>query len=282
MKKKALGKGLKAFLPENYGILREERYAELDIEMLKPNPLQPRKKIDPDSLDELARSIRTSGILQPIVVVPQEDGYMIIVGERRWRAAQKAGLNKIPALIRDVPKDQQIEASLVENLQREDLNPIEIALTYQKLTAETGLTQQEVAEKVGKDRTSVTNIIRLLKLPDEIQTILAERKLSMGHARALLGLDNPDTQVSLAREIVQKNLSVRDAEKLVSRLKRPPSKEKRSEPDPNLAALQEELVERLGTKVSIIGTNNKGVMKLYYYSSDDLNRIYDRIKGENR
>jgi len=282
MKKKALGKGLKAFLPENYGILREERYAELDIEMLKPNPLQPRKKIDPNSLDELARSIRTSGILQPIVVVPQEDGYMIIVGERRWRAAQKAGLNKIPALIRDVPKDQQIEASLVENLQREDLNPIEIALTYQKLTAETGLTQQEVAEKVGKDRTSVTNIIRLLKLPDEIQTILAERKLSMGHARALLGLDNPDTQVSLAREIVQKNLSVRDAEKLVSRLKRPPSKEKRSEPDPNLAALQEELVERLGTKVSIIGTNNKGVMKLYYYSSDDLNRIYDRIKGENR
>lgn len=282
MKKKALGKGLKAFLPENYGILREERYAELDIEMLKPNPLQPRKKIDPDSLDELARSIRTSGILQPIVVVPQEDGYMIIVGERRWRAAQKAGLNKIPALIRDVPKDQQIEASLVENLQREDLNPIEIALTYKKLTAETGLTQQEVAEKVGKDRTSVTNIIRLLKLPDEIQTILAERKLSMGHARALLGLDNPDTQVSLAREIVQKNLSVRDAEKLVSRLKRPPSKEKRSEPDPNLAALQEELVERLGTKVSIIGTNNKGVMKLYYYSSDDLNRIYDRIKGENR
>jgi ParB family chromosome partitioning protein len=282
MKKKALGKGLKAFLPENYGILREERYAELDIEMLKPNPLQPRKKIDPNSLDELARSIRTSGILQPIVVVPQEDGYMIIVGERRWRAAQKAGLNKIPALIRDVPKDQQIEASLVENLQREDLNPIEIALTYKKLTAETGLTQQEVAEKVGKDRTSVTNIIRLLKLPDEIQTILAERKLSMGHARALLGLDNPDTQVSLAREIVQKNLSVRDAEKLVSRLKRPPSKEKRSEPDPNLAALQEELVERLGTKVSIIGTNNKGVMKLYYYSSDDLNRIYDRIKGENR
>lgn len=279
MKKKALGKGLKAFLPEDYAILKEERYAELDIDQLKSNPLQPRMKFDQDSLDELARSIKESGVLQPILVVPAGNYYKIIVGERRWRAAQKIGLKTIPVIIRTIPKERQIEASLVENLQREDLNPLEIALAYQKLIKELNYTQQEVAEKVSKDRASVANYVRLLKLPDEIQDMLGEGKISMGHARALINLENAEKQVYISRQIVQKNLSVRNVENKINRLKlKPPNKQGRA-PDPDLLALQEEFIKLFGTKVSISGNQNKGIVKLYYYSMDDLNSLYEKIKG---
>lgn len=280
MKRKALGKGLKAFLPEEYGILKEERYLELDIEQLKSNPDQPRTTFDPVTLDELAKSIRETGILQPIVVVPEEDHYKIIVGERRWRAAQKAGLKTIPVLIRIMSEEQQHEASLIENLQREDLNPMEIASAYQKMADALALTQQEIAEKVGKDRASVANYIRLLKLPPEVQGMLAESKLSMGHARALLAVDDPELQVSCAQNTIKRGLSVRSVESMISRLKQPPTEKPERNVDPDLLALQEELLRLLGTKVSISGTADKGTIKIHYFSLEDLNRIYEKIMGE--
>jgi ParB family chromosome partitioning protein len=215
MKKKALGKGLKAFLPEDYGILKEEKFVELDIEKLKPNFDQPRKNFDPQSMEELTNSIKEAGVLQPIVAVPEEDHYKIIVGERRWRAAQKAGLKKIPVLIRFMKSEQQIEASLIENLQREDLNPMEIAEAYNRLSEELGYTQEQIAEKVGKDRASVANYIRLLNLTPTIQKMLSNSDLTMGHARALLSVDDPEFQVKLAKKIIDKKLTVRKIEKLV-------------------------------------------------------------------
>ena len=281
MKKKALGKGLKAFIPEEYGILKEERYADLDIDQIKPNPFQPRLTFNPQAIEELAQSIQESGILQPIVVVPEEGHYRIIVGERRWRAAQKIGLKKIPALIRSLPQDKQLEACLVENLQREDLNPLEIALAYQKLMEDLNYTQQQIAEKVGKDRTSVTNYLRLLKLPSEVQAYLSQGKISMGHARALLSLEDSHLQLALARETADKKLSVREVENLIKkRLEKQPTS-RPSLPDPDLAAIQEEMLNILATKVIISGHQHKGVIKIYYFSVDDLNRIYEKIKGEN-
>lgn len=279
MKRKALGKGLKAFIPEEYGILKEERYAYLDIEQLKPNPLQPRLKFDQESIDELAHSIKESGVLQPVIVVSEGNYYRIVIGERRWRAAQKIGLKKIPSLIRSMPKVQQLETSLVENLQREDLNPLEIALAYQKLIQELNYTQQQIAEKVGKDRTSVTNYLRLLNLPKEIQGNLAERKISMGHARALIALESPKLQISLSRQIIQKQLSVRDVEKMVHKLNHTIPSQKSHISDPDLMALQEEFIKLLGTKVALSGSQKKGFIKIYYFSTDDLNRIYEKIKG---
>jgi ParB family chromosome partitioning protein len=215
MKKQALGKGIHAFIPEEYGILKDERLADVPIGQVKPNPAQPRKKFDEAAIAELARSIKSSGVLQPIVVVPEADHYKIIIGERRWRAALNAGLQKVPVLIRNIPKSQQAELSLVENLQREDLNPMEVAQAYDRLIAELGLTQQEIADKVGRDRSSVANTLRLLKLPSDVQEKLAANRISMGHARALLALEDPERQSSLAKQIVAKNLSVREVESLV-------------------------------------------------------------------
>jgi ParB family chromosome partitioning protein len=282
MKKKALGKGLKAFLPDDYGILKEERYTELEIDRLVPNPYQPRMTFKEEAIDELARSIKETGILQPLVVVPGEnDLFYIVVGERRWRAAQKIGLQHLPVIIRKLSKAQQLEASLVENLQREDLNPLEVALAYQKMIEELGYTQQEVAEKVGKERASVANYLRLLKLPPEIKAFLMEGRLSMGHARALLALEEADLQISLARKIIKHNLSVREVEKIIQKINAPPpsKKETHPTPDPDLLAAQEQLIHSLGTKVTISGTLEKGVIKIYYYSADDLNRLFDKIKG---
>ena len=279
MIKKALGKGLDAFIPEEFGIIKEERYAELDVELLKPNPLQPRMKFDNQAIDELAQSIRETGIVQPVLVVPDDGHYRIIVGERRWRAAQKAGLKKIPVMIRNMAPDKQLEISLIENIHREDLNPIEIALAYQRMSSEWNYTQQDIAEKMGKDRTSVTNYLRLLKLPQEIRDSLVEENLSMGHARALLALEEPEVQLAAFRQIIDKGLSVRNTEKLVNRMKERPPRAQRSLEDPDLHALQEELLKMLGTKVVISGNRKKGTLKIFYFSLDDLNRIFARIKG---
>jgi ParB family chromosome partitioning protein len=281
MKKKALGKGLKAFIPEEYGILKEERFAYLEIEKLKPNPDQPRQNFDSHSINELSQSIKESGVLQPVVVVPEEGYYKIILGERRWRAAQKLGIEKIPALIRKLPMQKQLEASLIENLQREDLNPIEIANAYKKLTQELSYTQQELAERVGVDRTSVTNFLRLLKLPKEIQDKLADNKLTMGHARALISLENSEFQISLSRQIIKKNLSVREVERRIHKMKKKAPPKKKDSFDPDLMALKESLIKSLGTKVAISGNRKKGIIKLFYFSMDDLNRLYERIKGAN-
>jgi len=279
MTKKALGKGLKAFIPAEYGIFKEERYAEIEIDQLKPNPLQPRMKFNQESIDELAQSMKETGVLQPIIVVPDEDYYKIIVGERRWRAAQKAGLNKIPVLIRHIPKEQQLEISLIENIHREELNPLEIALAYQKLIQELNYTQEEVAEKVGKDRTSVTNYLRLLKLPKEVQDQIVDGKISMGHARAIAALEEPKLQLYLNQQIIKKNLSVRDTEKLVKKFKGELPLKKKAVSDPDLMALQEELLKILGTKVSITGNRNRGIVRVYFFSLEELNRIYEKIKG---
>ena len=279
MKKKALGKGLKAFIPEEYGILKEERYLEIDISQLKPNPFQPRQNFNSASIDDLAKSIKESGILQPIVVAPENDHYRIIIGERRWRAAQKLGLVKIPALVRPMSQDQQLEVSLVENLQREDLNPIEIAQAYHKMTQELNLTQQDIADKVGKDRTSISNYLRLLKLPEKIQNHIETGKISMGHARALIALDNPALQLSICAQILQKNLSVRQVEHEIQRIREKSDEKKPLKMDPNLKVLQEEILKILGTKVLISGNSDKGVVKIYYFSTDDLNRIFEKIKG---
>lgn len=278
MMKKALGKGLQAFIPQEFGILKEERYAELDIEQIRPNPLQPRVRFDEASIAELAQSMRESGVVQPVLVVPEAEQYKIIVGERRWRAAQKAGLKKIPVLIRNIPPEKQLEVSLIENIHREELNPLEIARAYQRLIDDIGYTQQELSDKVGKDRTSVTNYLRLLKLPREIQDALADERLSMGHAKAILALDEPDLQLRAFREIVDKGLSVRGAESLAGRLKERAPRAQRSLADPDLQALQEELLKALGTKVVIAGNRTKGVLKVFYFSLDDLNRIYDRMR----
>lgn len=281
MKKKALGKGLKAFLPEDYGILKEERFIEIDIEKLKPSPIQPRLKFDEDSIDGLAKSIKERGILQPIVAVPEDGYFKIIIGERRWRAAQKIGLKKIPTLICSMTNEQQLEASLIENLQREDLNPLEIALAYKKMTEELKYTQQEISEKVGKDRASVANYIRLLKLPQEVKDMIADNKLSMSHARTLITIDNQEMQVYIARQIVKKDLSVRDTEKMSKRLKQKVTGKEKMLLDPNLLLIQEELLKELGMKVSISGNQDKGIVKIFYFSVDDLNKIYEKIKGDN-
>jgi ParB family chromosome partitioning protein len=279
MIKKALGKGLSAFIPEEFGIIKEERYAELDVEQLKPNPLQPRMKFDDQAIDELAKSIKESGIVQPVLVVPDNGHYKIIVGERRWRAAQKAGLKKIPVMIRNLPLEKQLEISIIENIHRKDLNPMEIALAYQRMSSELNYSQQDIADKVGKDRTSVTNYLRLLKLPQEIRAGLIEEDISMGHARALLALEEPEIQLAAFRQIIDKGLSVRNTEKLVNRMKERPPRAQRSLEDPDLHALQEELLKMLGTKVLISGNRNKGALKIFYFSLDDLNRIFARIKG---
>jgi ParB family chromosome partitioning protein len=279
MTKKALGKGLGAFIPEEFGILKEDRYAEVEIEKVKPNSQQPRTKFDDQSIEELAKSIRESGIIQPVLVVPEEGHYKIIVGERRWRAAQKAGLRSIPVIIRNISPDRQFEISLIENIHREDLNPLEIAHAFERLSEELDLTQQEIADKVGKDRASVANYIRLLKLPEEIQEFIRENKLSMGQARAILALEPSDLQLQVARQVVDKGLSVRETESLVQKYKEKPPRAQKSLEDPDLKMLEEELIKFLGTKVSITGNRHKGAIKIFYFSLDDLNRIYGKIKG---
>jgi ParB family chromosome partitioning protein len=280
--KKALGKGIKAFIPEEYGILKEETYSEIEIEKIRPNPLQPRTKFDETAIEELAQSIRETGILQPIVVVAEDGHYKILIGERRWRAARKVGLRKIPALIRSIPKDHQLEASLIENLQREELNPLEIAQGYRRLIDEHGYTQEEAAGKVGKDRASVANYLRLLKLPLEVQDLLRDAKLSMGHAKVLLAVEGGRGLAVLARKIVAQGLSVRDLEAQLAKGKKDAPAPRKKKSDPDLEAVEEDLLQALGTKVAIEGTAKKGVIKVFYYSLDELNRVYGLIKGAGK
>jgi len=279
MTKKALGKGLGAFIPEEFGILKEDRYEEIEIEKIRPNPNQPRTMFDEGAIDELAQSIKETGIIQPILVVPEDDHYKIIVGERRWRAAQKAGLRFVPAIVRNITPEKQLEISLIENIHREDLNPLEVAQAFNDLAETLGLTQQEIADKVGKDRASVANYIRLLKLPEEVKKFIREDKISMGHARALLALENEQEQIEVANLVVKKGLSVRETEKIVQKYKTRAPRIQKSLQDPDLKALEEELVKHFGTKVVISGNRQNGSIRIFYFSLDDLNRVYDKIKG---
>jgi len=279
MTKKALGKGLSAFIPEEFGILKEDRYEEIEIEKISPNPNQPRTVFNEESIEELARSIKETGIIQPILVVPEKEHYKIIVGERRWRAAQKAGLRFVPAIVRNITPEKQLEVSIIENIHREDLNPLEVAQAFNDLAETLGLTQQEIADKVGKDRASVANYIRLLKLPEEIKQFIREEKISMGQARALLALEDDQARIELARLIVKKGLSVRETEKIVQKHKAKGPRIQKSLEDPDLKALEEDLVKHFGTKVVISGNRQKGSIRIFYFSLDDLNRVFEKIKG---
>ena len=283
MTRKPLGRGLGALLSAEGTAPAREDTNEVAIDRIDRSPLQPRSNFDEGKLDELARSITANGVVQPVLLRRKGDRYELIAGERRWRAAQRAGLTKIPAVVREVPDENVLEIALIENIQREDLNPIEEARAYQKLIETLGLTQESVAQKVGRDRSYITNYLRLLKLPDDIQNLVQAGRLSTGHARTLLGLDHLDQQRRLARRIIEQDLSVRATEKIVHRGAEP-SKSKpkgmhgQSE-DANVRAAESRLRRLFGTRVRIVHTagSNAGKIELEFYTEADLVRLYDLL-----
>ena len=286
MNRKALGKGINALIPDfEMGVPASHengpaKNTELLIDEISPNRFQPRKYFDDDKLEELVTSIRDNGVLQPIVVQKVEAGYELVVGERRWRASKKAGLKKIPAVIREVTEAQALELAIIENIHRQDLNPIEEADAYARLADEFALTQEMIAKRVGKSRTAVANTLRLLKLSRNIKEDLISGKISMGHARALLGLDNAGQMEALRKEIFKQDLTVRQTESRVSRLKQSVSKKPVSlvsKKNIFIKDLEKEFERRLGTKVDIKPAKKGGKLVVTYYSDDDLDRIKDLI-----
>lgn len=279
MQRIALGKGLDALLPE--GKAEGENIREVKISEIKSSHYQPRRYFDLDKQKELADSIREKGIIQPILIRPSKDGYELIAGERRLQAARSIGLDRIPAIVKDVIDNEVLEIALIENIQREDLNPIEEAEAYQRLIKEFNLTQESVANKVGMDRSSVTNTLRLLKLPLEIQKQVSTGVISMGHARAILSLESEIQQLEVCEKIVKKGLSVREVEGLVKRMKKSDVSHETSrvsEPDIILADCEEDLMRILGTKVRIKqDTRGKGKIEIEFYSNSDLDRIMEKI-----
>jgi ParB family transcriptional regulator, chromosome partitioning protein len=279
--RKALGRGLSALLGNSE--VEPDQLREIDIERVLPNARQPRKNFDEASLDELADSIRVHGVVQPIVVRPLEDGFFqLIAGERRWRASQRVGLFRIPAVVRDSGEDAALEIALIENLQREDLNPIEEAQAYERLITDFGMTQEEVARRVGKNRATVANMLRLLRLPPEVQQWLNENRLTTGHAKALLSLSDLNAIIDSARKIISGNYSVRQAEMLVSRYSKPEGETHASAapaelPDPNVVAAIHALEQVVGTKVSIHENGGKGKIELHFYSPEEMHRLYDGL-----
>ncbi len=287
MTRKALGKGLSALLPEPEPAPvapppppapgSAEPTREVAIDRLEPNPVQPRAVMGEARLQELADSIRESGIVQPIVVRPHGERFQIIAGERRWRAAQRAGLAKVPVAVREVPDDRLLELAIVENVQREELTPIEEAAAYQKLQDDLGLTQEQVAQKVGRDRATVANTMRLLRLPRELRDLVGDGRLSAGHGRALLALDKGEDQVALGREAARKGLSVREVEARVAHL-RAPRPTIRKPVDANTRAAEEKLRAALGTRVQIARQRGgKGLLKIQFGSEAELSRLYDAL-----
>ena len=279
LQRKALGRGLSELLgtpdPEP-GQLRE-----IDTDRIIPNAAQPRKLFDDKALEELAASVREHGIVQPVVLRPVADGFFeLVAGERRWRAAQKAGLTRMPALVREIEAHHSLELALVENIQREGLNPIDEAKAYQRLISEFGLTQDDVARRVGKSRASVANMLRLLKLPGEVQQWLLEARLTAGHAKALLSLPDPDSMISAAREMIRGKLSVREAEALARG-----ASEGRTRPtpadgvDPNVRSAIMELERVLGTRVTLREKKGKGRLEIHFHSPDELERLYSGLLG---
>ena len=285
-KNRGLGKGLGALIPAALDEETPESKVEVEIDLISPNPYQPRKEFSSEKLTELAESIRTHGIIQPLVVRELAHGFQLIAGERRLRAAKMVGLEKIPIVIKEMSDQTMMEIALVENLQREDLNPIEEAEAYQRLINEFNLTQDEIAQKVGKSRPAIANTLRLLNLPLQIQSDLATGTLTMGHARALLGLKTPNDLNTIWFRIQSEGLSVRETENLI-REKNEPSNVSREtkkkdsiktiEKDPNIIDLEEEMQLTLGTKVIIKPNGNVGKIEIEYYSPDDFERICEKI-----
>lgn len=276
-----LGKGMAALLQVTEKVDESKNYFICPIEKIQPNRNQPRKHFAPEKLEELAASIREQGIIQPIVVTRKADGYEIIAGERRWRAAQKAGLHEIPIVIRDATPDTVMELALIENIQRQDLNAIEEAHAYRSLVEHFSISQEDVARRVGKNRTTVTNSLRLLKLPEDIQQDIIEERLSMGHARALLALDNGELLAKARHEIVQRQLSVRATEDLVRKLKMNPHPlpvKRMQQPDLLLSTLEEQLQKRFQSRVAIRKVGPKGGrLEIHFSDADELTRIIDLL-----
>jgi len=293
--RKALGKGLSALLPGRSSGQTSTAAAtaqagsamaapsKLPIEAIHPNPMQPRVVFQPERLEELAASIRANGIIQPLIVRRHDEQFQLVAGERRWRAAKLAGLREVPVVIQEIADPLLLEIALIENIQREDLNAIETARAYERLGRDLGLSQEEIGRRTGKDRTSITNALRLLRLPPEVQLLLAEHRLSMGHARAILGLPTAEQQIEVAEKTAAQGLSVRQVEALVQastsdRTKTGSKKEEAS--DPNVRAAIEEMERVLGTRVRIVELNEqRGRIEIEYYSQTDLDRLFQQIAG---
>lgn len=283
LKKSGLGKGMAALLQvTETGEETAKSYFLCPIEQIRPNRNQPRKHFAADKLEELAASIREQGIIQPIVVTKKDGFYEIIAGERRWRASQRAGLHEIPVVIREASEDTVLELALIENIQRQDLNAIEEAQAYRSLVDHFGISQDEVAKRVGKNRTTVTNALRLLKLPDDVQKDIVEERLSMGHARALLALDSLELIEKARHEILHRQLSVRSTEDLVRRLKvnpRPSQNKRPQQPDLLMGALEEQLQKRFQSRVAIRMSGSKGGrLEIHFSDSEELTRIIDLLE----
>ena len=283
-KRKALGRGLSALIPDvpepeapTADTAAATGGAEVAISALEPNPFQPRLAMDPARLEELTASVRETGIVQPILVRRHGERYQIIAGERRWRAAQAAGLSTVPVTVRDVPDARLLELALVENVQREELTPLEEAQAFQRLQEEFRLTQEEIARRVGRERSTIANALRLLRLPRELRELVSQGRLDAGHARALLALDRQEDQLELGREAARKGLSVREVERRVALLRTPRKEPARSRKDANTRAAEERLRAALGTRVEIARRGRGGQIRLLYATETELNRLYEML-----
>jgi len=278
-KKRGLGKGLGALIPDADLLARtSDQFFYCGIEEITPNPYQPRHNVRDKAFKELVESIRERGVLQPLLVRSTEEGYQLIAGERRWRAAQMAGLQRVPVVVKESAEPESFELALIENIQRKDLNPIEEGAAYRRLQQEFNLSQEDIAKKIGKDRSTVANMIRLLRLPERVRADLVDGVLSMGHARALLALPDAAAQLTARNTIVKKNPSVRDTEKLVqSLLKRESKRKVVVEPDSHMRSIVDQLIRHFGTKVTISRRGKLGRIEIEFYSDDDLQRIIDLL-----
>ena len=287
-RKGGLGKGLDSLIADKVGTSNEKTDAKnevmVNINKVEPNKEQPRKNFDEDALLELSESIKQFGVLQPLLVVDRRDYYEIIAGERRWRAAKMAGLKKVPVIIKNLTEQEIVEISLIENIQRENLNPIEEAIAYKRLLNEFNLKQDEVAEKVAKSRTAITNSLRLLKLDERVQEMVIEGKLSSGHARAIISIEDKEKQYMVAQKIFDEKLNVRDVEKLVKNIDKLDKTVEKTKPENDFVYrdFEEKLKKIMGTQVVIKNkNNNKGKIEIQYYSQAELERIYDMLKKIN-
>jgi ParB family chromosome partitioning protein len=278
MRKRALGKGLEALIPTKDDGMFQEGYRMISIQAVKPNPHQPRAKIEESDIKDLISSIKEKGIIEPLIVKRTGNTFVLAAGERRFRAAQFAGLKEVPVLIKDLTDQELLEIGLIENLHRKDLNPIEEALAYEELHTKFDLTHDRIAQLVGKDRSTITNALRLLNLPEKIKRFLRNGKLNQGHARALLVLEDELRMVQIAERIVEEQLSVRVTEALLKRLQRRPRIVPGPEKEPNLLILEDELSKLLHTRVIIEWKRNKGTITIHYYSLEDFTRIHDILK----
>jgi ParB family chromosome partitioning protein len=280
MNKRPLGRGLSALISTGPQLAANDEVREIEVDLIRPGQQQPRTTFDQAKLEELAQSIRTTGVIQPLLVRPRGGVFELVAGERRWRAAQLAGLTRVPSIVRDIPDDKLLELALIENIQRAELNPVEEAKAYKRLIESLGLTQDQVAQRVGRDRTFVTNYLRVLRLPTDIQDLIEAEKLTFGHARALLSVEDPVTQRRLAQKIVTQNWSVRETERRVKHLDQTaaprPAKKEPLHTDPNIRAAETKLRRVLTTQVKII-SGSPGRIEIEYYDLPDLDRIFTLI-----